>query len=90
MQHMIMRILDINMEIRKFEKQEERVETGPIQFGDDWPGVFIRGDNALAYVFYLQNMLEQLDKSNCDVFMRCNIEGLIRLLTSCDVRNISN
>lgn len=24
-----------------------RPETGPMQFGDDWPGVFIRGDNAL-------------------------------------------
>ena len=24
-----------------------RVETGVIQFGDDWPGLFIRGDNAL-------------------------------------------
>lgn len=23
-----------------------RVETGALQFGDDWPGVFIRGDNA--------------------------------------------
>jgi len=23
-----------------------RVETGPVQFNDDWPGVFIRGDNA--------------------------------------------
>lgn len=23
-----------------------RVETGPVQFGDDWPGLFIRGDNA--------------------------------------------
>lgn len=23
-----------------------RVETGPVQFGEDWPGVFFRGDNA--------------------------------------------
>ncbi len=26
-----------------------RPETGPMQFGDDWPGVFIRGDNAAYY-----------------------------------------
>lgn len=26
----------------------ERVETGAIQFGEDWPGLFVRGDNALA------------------------------------------
>jgi len=23
-----------------------RPETGPMQFGDDWPGVFVRGDDA--------------------------------------------
>jgi hypothetical protein len=23
-----------------------RPETGPMQFGDDWPGMFIRGDDA--------------------------------------------
>lgn len=26
-----------------------RPETGPMKFGDDWTGVFIRGDNALMY-----------------------------------------
>jgi hypothetical protein len=26
----------------------ERVSSGPIQIGEDWPGVFIRGDEALA------------------------------------------
>lgn len=25
-----------------------RMESGPVQFGDDWPGVFIRGDHALS------------------------------------------
>jgi hypothetical protein len=24
-----------------------RVETGPLQINNDWPGVFIRGDNAM-------------------------------------------
>lgn len=27
----------------------ERIETGVVQFGDDWPGIFIRGDNAKMY-----------------------------------------
>lgn len=31
----------------------QRVETGAIQFGDDWPGVFIRGDNAGALAMQL-------------------------------------
>lgn len=36
-------------EIRKLDRKEPRVETGPVQFGDDWPGVFIRGDDAAGY-----------------------------------------
>ena len=38
---------------RKLPPQSERVETGIIQFGEDWPGVFIRGDNAM----YLKQQL---------------------------------
>lgn len=34
---------------------EERVESGLIQFGDDdWPGLFIRGDDALFLVEALE------------------------------------
>ncbi len=32
--------------ITKLPAHPGRVETGPVQFGDDWPGVFIRGDRA--------------------------------------------
>lgn len=27
-----------------------RMESGPVAFGDDWPGYFIRGDNAMRLV----------------------------------------
>jgi len=27
--------------------QEERIETGAVQFNDDWPGLFIRSDDCL-------------------------------------------
>jgi len=27
-----------------------RMETGPVQFGDDWPGFFLRGDDAARLV----------------------------------------
>jgi hypothetical protein len=43
-------------EIRKISAQDERVETGPVQFGDDWPGLFIRGDDCLALFFYLSKV----------------------------------
>jgi hypothetical protein len=34
--------------MRALAPAEPRVETGPLQFGDDWPGLFIRGDEALG------------------------------------------
>lgn len=37
---------------------ESRPETGPMQFGDDWPGVFIRGDNALFGALMLEQILK--------------------------------
>lgn len=47
--------------IRKLPAVEgDRVETGPVQFGDDWPGVFIRGDNAFGYVMELQNAITKM------------------------------
>ena len=38
-----------------------RPETGPMQFGTDWPGVFIRGDNAFAFANYLTVAIESLE-----------------------------
>ncbi len=35
-----------------------RPETGPMQFGDDWPGVFIRGDNAAAHAMLLRRVID--------------------------------
>lgn len=43
--------------IREFPTQEQRVETGPIQFGADWPGIFIRGDNAFALIMAIDGAL---------------------------------
>ena len=40
-------------EIRKLKvdlPSNDRIETGPIQFNDDWPGFFIRGDNVFALI----------------------------------------
>jgi hypothetical protein len=35
------------MSPQQLPQQEPRIETGAIQFGDDWPGLFIRGDEAI-------------------------------------------
>ena len=37
-----------------------RPETGPMQFGEDWPGVFIRGDNAMAYALNLRQIADDV------------------------------
>lgn len=46
--------------IRKLPAPEDgkRVETGPVQFGDDWPGYFFRGDDAAR----LRHTLEVVGK----------------------------
>jgi hypothetical protein len=35
----------------------ERVETGPVQFGDDWPGLFIRGDDCCGFAGLLRGLI---------------------------------
>lgn len=41
-----------------FPEQSIRVETGVIQFGSDWPGVFIRGDHCMHYAQVIGILLE--------------------------------
>lgn len=43
--------------IRELPATESRIETGPIRFGEDWPGTFIRGDHAASYAVHLEAML---------------------------------
>lgn len=75
------------MTITKVPGVEERVETGPLQFGDDWPGVFIRGDHALVDAMTLQAAMSSISFSD-DItgeMARSVIEGLISTLSSCRV-----
>lgn len=64
-----------------------RIETGPVQFGDDWRGIFIRGDDCFEYVYVLKAALEKFD-SKMDPFAsresltRIYLQGLIDLLES--------
>lgn len=66
-----------------------RPETGPMQFGDDWPGVFIRGDNAFGYAVSLATLLTAFDDGAPanDMWIQASAaKGLLKLLRSCDVR----
>jgi hypothetical protein len=48
--------------MRKAEKMAARLGTGIVQPADDWPGIFIRGDDALAYASRLRFLLAALEK----------------------------
>ena len=37
----------------------KRTETGVIQFNQDWPGVFLRGDDAFGYAMSLLAVIAQ-------------------------------
>jgi len=39
-----------------------RAETGPMKFSDDWCGLFIRGDSCFNYSMWLEELLK--DPSN--------------------------
>lgn len=58
---------------------EPRIETGAVQFGDDWPGVFIRGDNA----GYFAMMLDQYLRGQGGPLAAEILRGLLRTLEGC-------
>lgn len=83
----ILQSMDVEQTMTKIRKidinLDERVETGPTQFGDDWPGLFIRGDNAAYYAMMLRQHLD----GNNDQFglSKAVLESLYSDLTSCRV-----
>ena len=61
----------------------ERLETGPVQMPDDWPGIFIRGDNAMNYGFQLILAAEALEGNLDEGLLSDQLRNLSRLLMSC-------
>ena len=71
--------------IRVLPHDGPRVESGPVQFGDDWPGVFLRGDNALGYARALREILDGSDEATSHPLTRLKLRGLLIALSACDV-----
>ena|ERR1700720_1643418 len=72
------------MEIRKLEVKlppNDRIETGPVQFNDDWPGFFIRGDNAFALRLAMANILVNPH----DPFARMQLQAFINTIDDCNI-----
>jgi hypothetical protein len=61
-----------------------RPETGPMRFGGDWCGVFIRGDNAAGYALALGLVLDGHDRSG---LYATQLRGLIDLFAGCTEMN---
>lgn len=70
-------------DVRKIEHTGERVETGPLQIGDDWPGFFIRGDNALALWLGIEALLLGRESP----IERCEVEAFSRKLRGVEVKH---
>jgi hypothetical protein len=68
-----------------------RVETGAVQFGDDWPGVFIRGDNAFGFIGALEAAIAKFEPhtEGLDFLTACMLAGLRDTLASSDLTGIS-
>ena len=63
------------LRITKLPATKNRVETGPLRFGNDWPGIFIRGDDALAVGHSLSLALGKTSE-------------LVELLLSCNAATV--
>lgn len=69
-------------EIRRVPSVKDRVETGPLEFDGDWPGVFIRGDNAAYYAMILHSALQQ---GTFDPLLEAQLKDLKNVLSGCIV-----
>lgn len=61
----------------------KRPETGSMKFGDDWRGLFIRGDDAFNFAGQLRRVLEL---GNVPAIAAHVLRGLLDLLESSDER----
>lgn len=79
----------LTSEVDEYFKGLPRTETGVVQHSGDWPGIFIRGDNALALSVYLDNILDQIETGNQDQIDTVSLyilRGHAQLLKSCLVK----
>lgn len=54
-----------------------------MRFGDDWAGVFIRGDNAGPWGMYLGMAIDRPEQEGVNVTALLSLRGLQRTLSSC-------
>ncbi len=67
---------------------DERIPTGVLRLGADWPGIFIRGDEALAFASEIAACIEGVKRGSLPPDQKNGrLDALLRLLGSCRVVN---
>lgn len=85
MQKIILDLSALSTQIQR-DTPSNRVETGVVQFNDDWPGVWIRGDNAMYFALRLQQLIAMVENPGTqpvDLFTIITAKNLVDLLGSC-------
>lgn len=54
----------------------KRPETGPMRFGDDWPGIFIRGDQAFGIAMVLEQLVGSAVIGSDNLLLKDTVETL--------------
>lgn len=62
-----------------------RIETGSLQFGTDWPGTFIRGDESFHYRIQLETLVAGTEETAENMIALSAAKSLIQLLASSEV-----
>jgi len=75
----------VTTEIRNLPIQDQRIETGVVQFGDDWPGVFIRGDDCFGYVMCFKGLIAKMTDEQKKSFDFKGVKKLFQLLYSSNI-----
>lgn len=55
--------------------------TGAVQFQDDWPGLFIRGDDAMELLHEIREVQQALHEHDVDVpIMKSKLDEIARII----------
>ena len=56
--------------MKRLPPQKPRIETGPVKFGDDWCGMFFRGDNCAGHADRLNIVARGIENEAYAVYLK--------------------
>lgn len=71
------------------EGPKMRPETGLMQFGEDWPGLFVRGDDSFHYADLLSSLLVEHDETLGPI-RRLALQSLVAMFRSTNFNDESH